>query len=101
MRELRARSNGPFQLNTQIPDPDPPRNSNHEKVVCQFLGDWGPEVESTAADVPFPNFTSQCKAMLEEGPAVISFIMGLYSSTFVSELKTRGIKWFATVTSVS
>ena len=30
-------SNGAFQLNTWIPDPEPVRNKSHEKIVREFL----------------------------------------------------------------
>jgi nitronate monooxygenase len=39
--------------------------------------------------------------MLDVGPAVISSIMGIYPPEFVEKMKARGIKWFATVTTVT
>ena len=36
-RDMRAGSNGTFQLNTWIPDPDPIRDQQHETEVRQFL----------------------------------------------------------------
>jgi nitronate monooxygenase len=50
--------------------------------------------------VTLPDFTAQCEAMLEAGPAVISSIMGLYPDHFVKRMKANGIKWFATATTV-
>ena len=101
VRDMRAGSNGVFQLNTWIPDPDPIRDQQHETEVRQFLGNWGPAVSETAGDVPLIDFSSQCEAMLEAGPAVISSIMGLYPSEFVRRFKAKGIKWFAKATTVA
>src|SRR6266851_9807910 len=42
--EMRAGSNGPFQLNLWIPDPPPRRDPLHEAELGRFLGQWGPEV---------------------------------------------------------
>ena len=101
VNEMRAFSNGTFQLNTWIPDPDPVRNIVHEVKLRQFLAQWGPEVLDTAGNSSSPNFTSQCEAMLEANPKVISSIMGLYPSDYISRMKIKNIKWFATVTTVA
>ncbi|MGM0560289.1 MAG: NAD(P)H-dependent flavin oxidoreductase [Pseudomonadota bacterium] len=97
---FRSRSNGGFQMNLWIPDPPAERDVAHERAVCRFLSDWGPEVEPEAIEVAAPDFSEQCEAMLEAGPTVISSIMGLYSPEFVHRMKEKGIRWFATVTTV-
>ena len=99
--EVRAGSNGGFQLNLWIPDPPPKRDMPAEDAVRHFLRDWGPEVAREAGDVKPPNFDAQCEAMLDAGPPIISSIMGLYPDHFVTRMKARGVKWFATVTTVS
>jgi nitronate monooxygenase len=99
--ELRAGSNGGFQLNLWIPDPQPKRDAAAEDAVREFLRTWGPEVAREAGDVTPPNFAEQCEAMLEVGPPIISSILGLYPPTFVDRMKAQGIKWFATVTTVT
>ena len=99
--EMRARSNGAFQLNTWIPDPDPVRNTEHEAQVRDFLAKWGPKVPVDAADKVPPDFDAQCEAMLEANPSAISSIMGLYPPEFVKRIKADGIKWFATITTVA
>ena len=99
--EVRAATNGAFQLNLWIPDPAPVRNVEHESSVRSFLADWGPDVPPEAADHAPPDFPAQCEAMLESGPHVISSIMGLYPPDFVARMKARRIKWFATVTTVA
>jgi nitronate monooxygenase len=98
--EVRAATNGGFQLNLWIPDAPATRDAVSEAAVRQFLGTWGPDVPAEAANVTLPDFAAQCQAMLDAGPAVISSIMGVYPPTFVAQMKARGIRWFATVTTV-
>ena len=99
--DVRAGSNGGFQLNLWIPDPPPKRDAVAEETLRRFLNDWGPEVAPEAGSITPPDFEAQCEAMLEAGPQIISSIMGLYSDSFVTRMKTKGVKWFATVTTVS
>ena len=82
-------------------DPPPNRDVTAEDAVRRFLSNWGPEVAREAGDVTLPDFEAQCEAMLELGPAIISSIMGLYPEHFVARMKSKGVKWFATVTTVS
>src|SRR5690349_11237264 len=49
-REVRAGSNGAFQLNLWIPDPPPRRDAEHEARVREFLGRFGPPVAPDAGD---------------------------------------------------
>ena len=97
---VRAVTNGGFQINLWIPDPPPTRDETAEAAVRGFLGRWGPAVEAAAGDVAPMDFAAQCEALLQAGPAVISSIMGVYPAEFVSRMKSRGIRWFATVTTV-
>jgi nitronate monooxygenase len=99
--EVRAASNGGFQINLWIPDPPPLRDSAAEAKVRAFLEDWGPEVAPEAGDAKPPDFAGQCEAMLDAGPAIISSIMGLYPPAFVEKMKARGVKWFANATTVA
>src|SRR5438874_3277337 len=48
-----------------------------------------------------PNFVEQCQALLRIAPAAVSSIMGLYPPSFVAELKSCRITWFATATTVA
>ncbi len=100
-REFRSKSEGYFQLNLWIPDPPPTRNVELENLQREFLGEWGPPVPAEAAETPLQDFEAQCQATLQAAPKVISSIMGLYEPKFVSELKRRGILWFATATTVA
>ncbi|MSP01325.1 MAG: nitronate monooxygenase [Acetobacteraceae bacterium] len=99
--EARAGGNGAFQLNLWIPDPPPVRDPLAEGKTRAFLSAWGPDVPPEAGDVTPPDFKAQCEAMLDAGPPIISSIMGLYPPDFVARMKARGIKWFATVTTVA
>ncbi len=99
--DVRAASNGAFQVNLWIPDPPPVRDPAREAAMRTFLGTWGPEVPPDAADAAPPDFAAQCEALLDVGPTVISSIMGLYPPDFVARMKARGIKWLATVTTVA
>ncbi len=98
--KVRTATNGAFQMNLWIPDPEPVRDPEHEAEVRAFLGQFGPEVPVEAGDVIPSDFDAQCQALLDAGPAAVSSIMGVYPPAFVAELKARGIKWFATVTTV-
>jgi len=99
--EVRAKTNGAFQLNLWIPDPPPQRDAAHEARIRAFLGQWGPEVPAQAADATPPDFAAQCEAFLAAGPPIVSSVMGLYPPDFVARLKARGIVWFANISTVA
>lgn len=99
--KMRAGSNGAFQINLWTPDPAPVRDAGHEADLRAFLAGWGPEVPADAGNAAPLDFDAQCAAILAAGPAVISSIMGLYPATFVAAMKERGIKWYATATTVA
>ena len=98
--DVRAGTNGGFQFNLWIPDPPPKRDAAAEAAMRDFLANWGPAVPPEAGNIVLPDFQAQCDALLEASPAIVSSIMGLYPDRFVARMKARGIKWFATVTTV-
>jgi nitronate monooxygenase len=100
-RNVRATSNGAFQINLWVPDPAPVRDLVHEAEVRNFLANWGPEVPESAGDAVPPDFDAQCEALLESGAPVVSSVMGLFPPAFVSRLKARGVAWVATATTVA
>jgi len=100
-RDVRAHSNGAFNLNLWIPDPPPLRDAAHEARVRDFLASWGPPVPAAAGDAAPPDFAAQCEALLSAGPAIVSSVMGLYPPAFVAKLKARGIAWFANISTVA
>ncbi|HXQ13211.1 MAG TPA: nitronate monooxygenase [Caulobacteraceae bacterium] len=99
--ELRAASNGGFQINLWIPDPPPARDPAHEAEVRAFLGHWGPEVAAEAGEVRLRDFDAQCEALIEAGAPIVSSIMGVYPPAVVERLKDRGVTWFANATTVA
>jgi nitronate monooxygenase len=100
-REVRAASNGNFQINLWIPDPPAHRDREQEARVRTFLAQWGPAVPAEAADAAPPNFEEQCQALLAIRPPAVSSVMGLYPAGFVAQLKQRGIVWLATVSTLA
>src|SRR5271163_3546060 len=54
--EVRAKGNGPYQLNLWIPDPPPRRDQAHEAQVRAFLERFGPQVPASAGDATLPDF---------------------------------------------
>jgi len=98
--EVRAKGNGPYQLNLWIPDPPPRRDAAHENRVRTFLERFGQPVPANAADGKPPDFTAQCEALLAIKPPIVSSVMGLYPPAFVARLKQAGIAWFANVSTV-
>ena len=99
--EFRGASNGAVQLNLWIPDPAPLRDPAHEARLRGFLAGWGPPVPAEAGDATPPDFAAQCEALLAAGPPIVSSVMGLYPADFVARLKSRGIAWFANVSTVA
>lgn len=99
--EFRQKTNGGFQLNNWVPDPEPVRNVEHEQALGSFLKQWGPAVPAEAADVPQLDFDQQCDTMLSLNPRVMSSIMGLYPEHVVQRMKSAGIAWFANATTVT
>ena len=101
VREFRSKSNGPVQLNLWIPDPAARRDRDAEARIAKFLEAWGPAASASAGDYTPPDFAGQCEAFLEMAPTAVSSIMGVFPETFVSRLKSRGIAWFATATTLA
>jgi nitronate monooxygenase len=99
--QVRKGSNGIFQLNLWVPDPQPARNQEHEKKVRAFLAQWGPEVPQDAGDAVPPDFKAQCEALLNAAPPIVSSVMGLFPPEFVSTLKSKNVTWFANVSTVA
>src|SRR5216683_2997872 len=101
VEQFRGQSNGTFQINLWVPDPPPLRDADHERLVREFLGQWGPLVTAEAGDAAPLDFDAQCAALLAAAPRVVSSIMGLFPDNFIAELKARGIAWFACATTLA
>jgi nitronate monooxygenase len=99
--EVRAATNGPFQINLWVPDPPPVRDPVHEARVRAFIGAWADEPPAEAGDATPPDFAGQCEAVLGAGPAIVSSIMGVFAPDFVARLRQRGVSWWATATTLA
>ena len=99
--EVRAKGDGPFQMNLWIPDPPPRRDRGHEDRVRAFLQRFGPDVAVNAGDATPLDFAAQCEALLAARPPIVSSVMGLYPPDFVARLKSAGITWVANVSTVA
>jgi nitronate monooxygenase len=99
--DFRMQSNGGFQINLWLPDPPPRRDAAHEAALRGFLKQFGPEVPPEAADATPPDFAAQFDAALAARPAVISSIMGVFPPELIARMTERGIKYFATATTVA
>ena len=99
--QFRGQSNGAFQINLWVPDPEPVRDAAHETRVRDFLGQWGPPCSPEAGDAKPLDFDRQCEALLSAAPRVVSTIMGLFPEKIVAELRARGIAWFACATTLA
>jgi nitronate monooxygenase len=98
---VRAATSRPFQINLWAPDPAPVRDAAHEAEVRRFLAGWGPDVASNAGDATPPDFASQCEALLEVAPPIVSSVMGMYPPAFVARFKAKNIAWFAHISTVA
>jgi nitronate monooxygenase len=58
-------------------------------------------VPPEAGDATPPDFAAQLAALLDARPTAASSIMGLFPAELVSELKSRGIAWFACATTLT
>jgi nitronate monooxygenase len=101
VRDFKAQSAGPLQINNWIPDPPPHRDAGAEARVRDFLSSWGPAVPPEAGNVALPDFSAQCEAFLDAAPRVVSSIMGVFPPAFVARLKQRGIAWWATANTLA
>jgi len=99
--EFRAHSNGEFQINLWTPSPAPERDAFAELAQREFLVQCGPPVPPDAGESVLPDFTAQCRALLDAHPRAISSIIGIYSPEFISEMKSRRILWLATATTLA
>lgn len=98
---LRSVVGDAFQLNTWVWGPSPTRDAGHEATLRDFLASWGPPVPETAGSAVPPGFEAQVEAMIDARPRAISSVMGLFAPKQINALKSRGIFYLATVTTVA
>jgi nitronate monooxygenase len=99
-KDVRKETSGPFQINLWIPEAPPKRDPQLEKTQQDFLSKWGPAVPAEAGNAKLIDFEAQFQAVLDVSPKAISSIMGIFPTSFVAELKSRNILWFATATTI-
>ena len=97
---FRSRSNGAFQINTWVPDPEPAPDRTAVERMGALLASRGVAIGPVARS-GLPDFEAQCDAIIAAGPTAASSIMGLFPPEVVSRFKRQGIAWFATVTSIA
>lgn len=100
LRDYRAATDAPVQVNLWIPDPPPRRDEQAERAMREFLGAWGPAVDAAAGDAKPYDVDEQCDALIAARPQVASSIMGLFPAAYVARLRDAGIAWFATATTL-
>lgn len=96
---VREASDGPFQLNLWIPEPEGRTDTDVISAQIEFLRHWTDDV-GDPAPVGGPDFAAQCDALIDARPAAISSIMGVYPPEFVEKMKASGIAWFASATTL-
>ncbi len=101
VKSVREHGEAALQINLWIPDRAPDRDSVHEHQIATWLASFSPAVDASVIDVGLIDFDAQCEALIAARPAVASSIMGLFPSSVVARLKSSGIAWFATVTTVA
>lgn len=96
---FRQMTDGVFQINLWVPDPEPVRDPVAEAAVSRFLGRFGPAPTPPGGPL-LEDFAAQFDALLSVAPPVASSIMGLFAPDQVAALKAAGIAWIATATTL-
>ena len=99
--DVRAGTDGPFQMNLWIPDAPPVRHEADEAAMRAFLEQWGPPVPIDAGKNTLPNFDDQFDALIDARPKAISSIMGLFDEDKVERMKSHNILYMATATTIA
>lgn len=101
---LRAVTTRPFALNLWLPLDDAPEITAEEfagyaRALWPFYDELGIERPQRPAHY-LPSFAAQFDAVLEVGPAVVSFVYGVPSAKVVAAARQRGILVVGTATTV-
>lgn len=99
-KTVRGASAGPFQLNLWIPEDTPRPDEAALAAQVGFLRGWSEEIGNPGVAGP-GLFAAQCDALIDLAPAAVSSMMGVYPAEYVARLKSAGIAWFATVTTLA
>ncbi len=95
----RARTARPFNINLWVPQPGEPSALAAEDAarLRPYYTELGVEPPETLA---VPNYSEQLAAVLDAGPPVVSFVMGIPDATFVAAARARGMITIGTATTV-
>lgn len=96
---VRTACDGPFQLNLWIPEDLPALDEAALAAQMEFLRGWTDEIGDPRA-TGGSRFAAQCDAAIDAAPAAISSMMGLFPEACVARMKSAGVAWLATVTTV-
>lgn len=100
MARFRQMSGGAVQVNLWVPDDPAPRDGDAEAAQAAFLAGFGPP-PVVPQGAMLQDFDAQFAALLEACPQAASSIMGLFRPDQVAALKSAGIAWFATATTLT
>lgn len=102
---LKAATNAPFAVNLWVPQPSeavrPPldeleRHFERLRPLHEALGAERPDLSA-----PFlPDYDEQVAALIEAGPPVMSFVMGVPSQEVIEAARAKGIVTIGTATTV-
>ena len=93
-RLARSRSTFGFQILSQS---EIPSRKRHMCISWRL----GTACTPDAGDLTPPDFASQCEALLNIAPLIVSSVMGLYPRDFITSAKSLQIKWCANITTVA
>jgi nitronate monooxygenase len=103
--ELKKATTSPFAVNLWVPQPGERElrltESEHRRQVLRlrpYLRELG--LPDPAAEPRQLDFGAQAQALLDAGPPVLSFVMGLPPGEIVTEARRRGIATIGTATTV-
>lgn len=87
-------------MNNWIPDPLPVRDEIQEERIRRFISSWWTDANFEKPPSNQPDFEAQFEAMVAAEPTAISSIMGIYPEIMINHMKSAGIFWLATATTV-
>lgn len=106
-KAIRASTNRPFALNLWIPHEDSEDPTLSQEAFDEAVATLRPYYEELGVSLPSrparftPPYAEQIEAVLEEKPAVFSFVFGIPDHAVLARCRELGIMTIGTVTSVS
>jgi nitronate monooxygenase len=104
--QLKTATDRPFAVNLWVPQadeggpgPGPAQLAPHIDRLRPYYQELGVPVPGPGLP-PAPSFAAQVEALVEAGPPVISFVMGIPSPEVLAEARRRSIRTIGTATTV-